>query len=84
MPGVRDEVTQQQGLDRNWGAYAATLEARIHAVNDARRAFAGQEVGGVWAYRQALIDLASACELLADQLPQPRIAPTQAAVRPRD
>ena len=84
MPGVRAEIEQQRELDRNWGAYSATLEVRIGAVADARRAFAAGEEGAVWALRQSLIDLASACELLAGELPQPRIASNQAAVRPRD
>ena len=47
MPGVRFEMENQQGLDRNWGAYSHTLEVRIGAVADARRAYAGGEEGAM-------------------------------------
>ena len=60
-------------LDQPWGAYQLTLDARITAVVDARRAFAGREVGAGWAFRQSLVDLASVCELLADELPAPQV-----------
>ena len=73
MSSVRVEIEQVQASDRNWQAYAATLEARMVAVVDARRAFASRELGAGWAYRQSLIDLASACELLAGELPRPRV-----------
>ena len=80
VPEVRTEIERQRELDRNWGAYAATLTVRMEAVLDARRAFAAREAGAVWALRQSLIDLASACELFAAELPVPRIpAGTQAA-----
>ena len=78
---VRSEIEQQQELDRNWGAHGVRLETRMEAVIDARRAFLGHEEGAVWALRQSLIDLASACELLAGELPVPRIPSTQAAGR---
>jgi len=48
-------------------AYAAT-----------RRALARRELGAGFAYRQSLVDLASVCELLAGELPEPRIANRQA------
>jgi hypothetical protein len=40
-------------------------------VSGARRAFTERQVGADWALRQSLIDLASVCELLADELPPP-------------
>jgi hypothetical protein len=39
----------------------------------ARRAFSERQVGADWALRQSLIDLASVCELLADELPPPAV-----------
>jgi hypothetical protein len=70
---VRAEIARQQRLDRHWGAYQDTLEARVAAVIDARRAFSERQVGADWALRQSLIDLASVCELLADELPPPAV-----------
>jgi hypothetical protein len=67
--GARDEITRQQALDVPWGKYQDTLEARVAAVSGARRAFSERQVGADWALRQSLIDLASVCELLADELP---------------
>ena len=78
MPGVRAEIETQQGIDRKWQCYSATLEARIVAVVGARRAFASRELGAGWAFRQSLVDLASVCELLAGELPQPRTPARQA------
>ena len=37
--------------------------------------------GAGWALRQSLVDLASVCELLAGELPRPRIPSRQAAAR---
>jgi hypothetical protein len=68
---VRDEITRPQLLDAHWGQYQDTLEARVAAVSGARRAFSERQVGGDWALRQSVIDLASVCELLADELPAP-------------
>jgi hypothetical protein len=74
---VRAEIERQAELDANWQGYADVLEARMVAVRDARRAFALQEVGGAWAYRQSLIDLAAVAELLAGELPPPPIPSRQ-------
>jgi hypothetical protein len=71
--GVRGEIVRQQRLDANWGQYQDTLEARVAAVVGARPAFAERQVGADWALRQSLIDLASVCELLADELPPPAV-----------
>jgi len=47
------------------------------AVISAQRALARHELGAGWALRQSLVDLASVCELLADELPQPARARTR-------
>jgi hypothetical protein len=71
--GARAEITRQQRQDRHWGAYQDTLEAKVAAVSGARRAFSERQVGAEWALRQSLIDLASVCELLADELRPPTV-----------
>ena len=81
MSDVRVEIETQQAFDRTWQCYAGVLEARIVALADARRAFAERKTGGEWAFRQSLVDLASVCELLAGELPRPRIPSGQAAER---
>ena len=78
MPEVRAEIETQQVLDRDRRSYQSTLDARIRAVVDARRAFARRELGAGWAFRQSLVDLAAVCELLAGELPRPRIPSRQA------
>jgi hypothetical protein len=37
------------------------------------QAFSERQVGADWVLRQSLIDLASVCELLADELPPPAV-----------
>jgi hypothetical protein len=67
--GIRSEIARQQRLDAHGRQYQDTLEARVSAVMGARRAFSERQVGADWTLRQSLIDLASVCELLADELP---------------
>jgi hypothetical protein len=69
---IRAEIERQQKLDSRWRSYQATLDARMRAVVGAQRPFAQRELGAGWALRQSLVDLASVCELLADELPRPR------------
>jgi hypothetical protein len=76
---VRAEIETQQSLGHNRRSYQ-TLDARIRAVVSARRAFARRETGARWELRQSLIDLASVCELLAGELPRPRIPSVRAGV----
>jgi hypothetical protein len=45
IAGVRSEIKRQQRLDRHWGAYQDTPEARVAAVVGARRAFSERQVG---------------------------------------
>jgi hypothetical protein len=45
------------------------------AVDDAQKAFARREPAAEYALRQALVDLASAAELVADELPRPLSRP---------
>jgi hypothetical protein len=71
---VREEITRQQRLDRQWGAYQHTLQARLTAVLGAHRAFSERQLGADWALRQSLVDLASVCELLAGELEPPGAA----------
>jgi len=70
---VRAEIDHQVKLDGRWRSYQDTLDARIVAVVGAQRAFAQRELGSGWALRQSLVDLASVCELLAGELPEPRV-----------
>lgn len=74
-PGVsvRTEIEQQQILDRNWGSYQVILDARVGAVLGAQRALAQRELGADWALRQSLVDLAAISELVAEELPAPRV-----------
>ena len=51
------------------------------AVVGAQRAGAKRELGAGWAFRQSLVGLAAICELLAGELPRPRIPSSQAAER---
>jgi hypothetical protein len=81
VSSVRADIDQQQVFDRDRQSYSGVLEARIVAVADARRAFSRRELGAGWALRQSLIDLASVCELLAGELPRPRIPSSQRAER---
>ena len=67
---VRVEITRQMQFDEHWHGFQSVLAARIAAVIGAQRAFAQREIGSGWALRQSLVDLASVCELLADELPQ--------------
>ena len=79
------KIEQQEALDRNRGAHSVTLEPRMGRPSStparrspgARRPPAGR-------FGISLVDLATVCELLAGDLPEPRIPSTQAAVRPRD
>ena len=68
---VRGEIECQQTLDRHWGNYQDSLQARLAAVLGARRAFMERQIGAQWELRQSLVDLASVCELLAEELPRP-------------
>jgi hypothetical protein len=72
--GVREEITRQQRLDRQWQHYQDTLEARLAAVVGAHQAFSERQVGAAWALRQSLVDLASVCETLAGELEPPSAA----------
>jgi hypothetical protein len=71
---VRKDITRQQHLDRQWGSYQHTLQARLTAVIGAHRAFSERQIGADWALRQSLVDLASVCELLAGELEPPSAA----------
>lgn len=73
MPDVRDEIELQRTLDENWREFQGVLDARLHALVGARQAFVGREVGGAPAFRQALLDVASICKLLAAELQTARI-----------
>jgi hypothetical protein len=70
---IRAEIERQQELDSRWRSYQATLDARMRAVIGARHTFTRRELGSGWALRQSLVDLASVCELLAAELPRPRV-----------
>jgi hypothetical protein len=68
---VRAEITAQRALDQHRGSFQTILEARIAAVIAAREALTARQVGAGWALRQSLVDLASICEALASELPEP-------------
>ena len=71
---VRGDIECQQTLDRHWGNYHDSLQGRLAAVLGARRAFMERQIGAQWELRQSLVDLASVCELLAEELPRPTAA----------
>jgi hypothetical protein len=75
--GTRAEIELQRELDASRGSLQAMLRARITAVIGAQRAYAAREFGAEPALRQSLVDLASVCELLAGELPRPRVRPTE-------
>ncbi len=65
---TRADIERQQLIDSGWGDAQGQLVARMAATLQAQRALTAGEVGARSSLRQALIDLASVAELLADDL----------------
>ena len=57
-----------------WARFAPHARSVPTAVLGARRALMERQVGAEWELRQSLVDLASVCELLAEELPRPSVA----------
>ncbi len=70
---VRVDVEHQLVYDRNHDGHQGALLARMGAVIGAQEALARREEGAAYALRQSLVDLAAIAELLADDLPRPRV-----------
>ncbi len=73
VSATRQDVERQKGTDSNWGDFQGTLHKRVAAVIDAQAAVAQGEPSARYQLRQACIDLASAAELAAEELPRPRV-----------
>lgn len=74
---TREDVRDQASLDLKRNPPSLTLlEQRLDAV---REAHAHEREVGPFPLRQALIDLAAACEIWAMQLPRPTISPQRTA-----
>ncbi len=70
---TRQDIERQKGNDSSWGDLQGTLHARMAAVLVAQAAVARHEPAAPYALRQACIDLASAAELVAEELPPPTV-----------
>jgi hypothetical protein len=68
---TRRDVERVRARDSDFVAAQALLLARVRAVGAAQRAVLADEAGARYALRQALVDLAAACESAADDLPRP-------------
>jgi hypothetical protein len=73
LVAARRHVEQQKVIDRPRKEHQSMLSARMRAVVDAHQATMQQEEGAAYAFRQSLIDLASVAELVAEELPAPRV-----------
>jgi len=73
LSSARRDVEQQLAYDRNHDGHQGALMARMAAVIGAQQALARGEYAGVYVLRQALVDLAAVCELLAEELPAPTV-----------
>jgi hypothetical protein len=70
---ARSEVERQKVIDRHWTGHQGALMARMAAVVEAQRATVKGELGAHYALRQSLVDLAAISELVAEDLPPPRV-----------
>lgn len=70
----RDEINVQQRYDSRADTSWVTYWARVRSIQDAQEAYAAGEYGAEYALRQGLIDLASCCELIAGEMPEPQVA----------
>lgn len=75
-PQARADVARQRLYDDDRrDRRGGVLEARMRGALEARDAMHAGHEGAAFAYRQALIDLASWCGVLADELDPPADAP---------
>lgn len=70
---VRSDVLLQRECDRARAIGWPQYEARMTAVAQAREAVRAGEYGARHALRQALVDLAAACERLAEPMYAPQV-----------
>lgn len=73
VSATRRDVERQKGPDSSWGDFQDTLHLRMAAVIDAQAAVARREPSARYQLRQACVDLASVAELVAEELPRPRV-----------
>ena len=71
--GLRDEVELQRQRDHDHGNTQILLLAGVKAALTAQQRLAAGEEHAACEFRQACVDLAAVAELLADDLPAPRV-----------
>jgi hypothetical protein len=65
---IRAEIERQKTYDRRRPLSFDSLGIRLASVMVAQEALVEREIGAEWALRQALVDLSSAAETLAESL----------------
>jgi hypothetical protein len=65
---IRAEIERQKTYDRRRSLSIDSLGIRLASVMVAQEALVEHEIGAEWALRQALVDLSSAAETLAESL----------------
>ena len=70
-PRARKDIDRQRRYDRDREGRTDALRARMRGVLEADEARAAAECGADHAFRQSLVDLASLCEEIVDELPAP-------------
>jgi len=68
---TRKDVLRQKRFDARHPDHQAALDARLAALAGAREALARREPAAEYAFRQSLIDVAAAAELVAEGMPRP-------------
>jgi hypothetical protein len=68
---VRSDIALQRTIDERHDSPQASLAARMRAVVVAQQRMTRREPGANYELRQALVDLASVAELIAEGLPAP-------------
>lgn len=69
---TRIDIDRQRDIDQVRYSSQASLRARMTAVLQAQRRLCLPEPDAAYELRQACVDLASVCELIADELPRPQ------------
>jgi hypothetical protein len=68
---ARSDIDLQRIIDGRHHSHQVSLAARIRAVVVAQQRLALREPAADYELRQALVDLASVAELIAEELPAP-------------
>jgi hypothetical protein len=69
---ARDDIDLQRIIDEPHHCGQAVMMARMRAVVVAQQRMSQREPDANYELRQALVDLASVAELIADELPAPQ------------